>query len=153
MLLKRAAAVAVSGLLLLGLHGVPPQMEASDEQAGHHVEASKVDAQELAEILGIQVWAFHYSGGRIHCSVEIDEDGKNKEVLSLDSGKNSQKGRILFWVQRGQIVLRASPGGTAGMGLPNDGLWWGWKSWTGEISTPDHPVAPKPGEEFTLMTH
>jgi hypothetical protein len=126
------------------------------------VEPSKLEAQELADILGITVWTFRYSGGRVRCWLEIDENGKKTKeppdgVQDPNKGNvKAKEGKILLWWRRGELALRTQSGASNGgyvKGLPQDALWWGWKGWSGSTQTFSPPMARGPGSEITLLRY
>ena len=41
----------------------------------------------------------------------------------------------------------------AGLALPPEALWWGWKSFAGSTTRLQKPAAPKPGEEVVLLRY
>jgi hypothetical protein len=140
----------------------PIASQAASRQDSPHLEAGKLDAQELAEILGISIWTFRYSGGRVRCWLEINENGvTSKEPPSgvQDPNKGNAKakeGKIVLWWRQGQLGLRINSGTASSpysKTLPNDALWWGWKSSFGRTNLASAPAATKPGEEITLLRH
>jgi hypothetical protein len=126
------------------------------------LEPAELTARELAEHLGISVWTFHYSGGRVRCWLEIDEDGKTTihpvggvQDPNRDNPK-AREGKILLWVKRGAISLRVHSGASSGgfgMGLPQDALWWGWKSYSTLSNAPNPRVTPGHDREATLVNY
>jgi hypothetical protein len=134
--------------------------DVSDDQAdsGKRFTNDSLKAEELATFLGIEAWVFDYEGGFPQCWVEILEEGQNtvngKPLLKIEEqnrGKESARGKILLFIQRGNIKLYCGSGVT-GVGLPDNALWWGWKGFSG-ITTrlPQKAVTPKAGEEVVLL--
>jgi hypothetical protein len=132
------------------------------QQDAPRLEPSKLEAQELADILGISVWTFRYSGGRVRCWLEIDENG-NKTKKPPDGVQDPNKGnvgakegKILLWWRREQLALRVQSRASAGNyveGLAHDSLWWGWKTWSGSVSVLSTAGSRKPGSEITLLRY
>ncbi len=147
---------------------------------GPRLEPAKLEADELANILGISSWTFHYSGGRVRCWLEITENGQKTteppKGLQVPAGsaavpeKRNDKeydGRILLWWHRSEqgpvLGLRTDYGTEKGRNgnsfveaLKPDALWWGWKGWSahgGTTWTSSPPQILKPGEEFTLLNY
>jgi hypothetical protein len=171
-----AASSIICYLWLPAAHG----QSAGTQQAGPperlSLEPAKLEADELANILGISSWTFQYSGGRMRCWLEITENGQKTieppKGLQVPAGsaavpeKRNDKdydGRILLWWHRSEkgpeIGLRMDYGTERGRNGSNflkalqpDALWWGWKGWSGSGgSTP--PQILKPREEFTLLKY
>jgi hypothetical protein len=140
----------------------PISSQAASQQDSPHLDADKLDGQDLADILAISAWTFRYSGGRVRCWLEIDENGvKTKEppdgVQDLNKGDSKAKaGKIVLWWRQGELGLRINSGTSSNpysKTLSKDALWWGWKSSSGNTSVASAPAAPKPGEEITLLRH
>jgi hypothetical protein len=122
-----------------------------------------VEAEELADFLGITIWAFVYDGGAPRCWVEVIEEGQKtvSQPKILDTkasaqGPDGPGGKILLFLRPGNIELRINSAvsrGGAGIGLAQDALWWGWKGSSGSSTRLQRPVALKPGQEVTLLRH
>jgi hypothetical protein len=122
-----------------------------------------IEAEELADFLGIITWAFTYDGGSPLCWVEVTEEGQKTvsqprilEVKTAQAGVNSAGGKILLLVKPGDIQLRVNSRvarGGAGIGLPQDALWWGWKAYSGSTTRLQRPVALKEGHEIMLLRY
>ena len=122
-----------------------------------------IEADELADFLGITTWAFTYDGGSPHCWVEMTEEGQATvsqprilEVKTTQAGAAAASGKILLFLNPGNIQLRVNSKvsrGGAGIGLPQDALWWGWKAYNGSSSRLQRPVALKQGHEITLLRY
>jgi hypothetical protein len=122
-----------------------------------------VDADELADFLGISVWAFAYDGESPRCWVEVTEEGQKTvsqpkiiDVPARQGPNAGGGGKILLFLKPGTIELRrnsrvAREGG--GVGLAPDALWWGWKGGGGSTTRLERPVALKAGQEITLLSH
>ena len=118
-----------------------------------------IEADELADFLGITTWAFTYDGGSPHCWVEMTEEGQATvsqprilEVKTTQAGAAAASGKILLFLNPGNIQLRVNSKvsrGGAGIGLPQDALWWGWKAYNGSSSRLQRPVALKQGHEIS----
>jgi len=136
----------------------PPPVQASEPR----IEPAQLDAEQLAGILQIQAWTFRYSGGRVRCWLEIEEEGK--KTIEPPSGavqdpnvgnEKAEEGKILLWWKRGELALRIQSGVSEGgyiKGLPEDALWRGWKgvdrtSWHGMRE----PIVPDLDEEIILL--
>lgn len=125
------------------------------------IRNGSLSAEDLAEFLGVGAWVFEYEGGRPKCLLEVEEVGQKtvskKEVLSVEEpnhGPDGRRGKILLFLRRADVQVRihseASRGG-AGMALPPDALWWGWKAFSGSTTRLEKPIAPKPGETVVLL--
>ena len=122
-----------------------------------------IDADELADFLGITIWAFAYDGGAPRCWVEVIEEGQKtvSQPKILDVKASSQAGdgaggKILLFLRPGNVELRINSSvsrGGAGISLSQDALWWGWKASSGSSTRLERPVALKPGQEVTLLRH
>ncbi len=127
------------------------------------VRNGELKAEELAEVLGIGAWVFEYEGGRPRCWLEVEEEGQKtvskKEVLAVEESNKTPEGRrgkVLFFVRPGDLQVRIHSGvsrGGAGIAMPPDALWWGWKSFAGTTDRLERPAAPKPGEAVVLLRH
>jgi hypothetical protein len=126
------------------------------------LEPAKLDADELADFLGVSVWTFHYSGGRVRCWVEIEQNGKTTTFPpqgAQDPNRGNDKakeGKILLWLRPGTLKLSINSGVSHGNfieALPQDGLWWAWKASTGLIQGESGPFTPKTGVEITLLRY
>ena len=136
----------------------PPPVQVSE----HRIEPAELDAEQLARILQIETWTFRYSGGRVRCWLEIEEEGKKTieppggAVQDPNVGnEKAEEGKILLWWKRGELALRTRSGVSEGgyiKGLPEDALWWGWK---GVDRTAWHrieePIVPDSGKETVLL--
>jgi hypothetical protein len=119
-----------------------------------------LDADNLATFLGLDVNTFEYEGGYPKCWVEITEEGQKTvgqakvlEIAELNRVPGAKRGKILFFLKRGLLATRIqsrSATNNAQMALPDDALWWGWKSQSSGM-TERHPTEPKLGETVTLM--
>jgi hypothetical protein len=133
--------------------------------AAPRLEKSNLEAEELADFLGIDAWTFRYSGGRVRCWLEIQEGGRTA-VEPVDGvqdpnrgNADAEQGKILLWIRRGEIRLRVHSGASKGgyfKSLAEDALWWGWKSSSGQehilpVRAGEKGVQVKPGEEVTLL--
>ena len=127
------------------------------------IRNGELTADDLAEFLGVGAWVFEYEGGRPRCWLEIEEEGQKtvskKEVLAVEESNRrpeAYRGKILFFLRPADAQLRIHSGasrGGAGMSLPADALWWGWKSFSGSTTRLEKPAAPKPGEAVVLLRH
>jgi hypothetical protein len=124
------------------------------------LERAKLDADELAEILQISVYKFRYSGGPLHCWLEIEEDGKkNSDVSARDIRKGKEAtndGTILLWWRRGEIRLGLRSDGFSSSylkGLPQEALWFGWKSAGSTGYTVQTSLTPSVGKTSTLLSY
>lgn len=152
------------GLLsIFTVSGLLPTTTAQQSAPAREIRNGSLSADDLAEFLGVSAWVFQYEGGRPKCLLEIEEEGQKtvskKEVLAVEEpnhGPEARRGKILLFMRRADVQLRihseASRGG-AGMALPPDALWWGWKAFSGSTSRMEKPVAPRPGEPVVLLRH
>ena len=155
---RRLAAITV-----LSIVGLLPAAFAQQAAPPREIRNGSLSADDLAEFLGVSAWVFEYEGGRPKCLLQIEEEGQKtlskKEVLAVEEpnhGPEAHRGKILLFMRRADVQLRihseASRGG-AGMALPPDALWWGWKSFSGSTSRLEKPVGPKAGEPVVLLRH
>jgi hypothetical protein len=140
----------------------PEPRPAPPSAPGQTFANAEVDAEELAEFLGITIWAFAYDGGAPRCWVEIHEDGQKTvsqpKVLEVRAGgpANGAGGKILLFLRPGNLELRLNSSvsrGGAGISLSREALWWGWKASTGSTTRLERPISLKPGQEVTLLRH
>jgi hypothetical protein len=137
---------------------------AAEGQPGNaRLGPSELEAQELAEHLGLSVWTFDYSGGRVRTWLEIDEDGKTTTFPDRGGVQDpnqhneaAKRGRILFWMEPGKLTLRIHSGASSGgasKGLPTDALWWGWKGYNTSSSSYkfETTATARPGKTLTLL--
>ncbi len=176
--MKTSASLLAAIVLALfaGCGGSPPSGEAppNDEKvkatsapAGGgpelRLERANLDAEELARILGVETHTFAYSGGRVRCWLEIEENGKftteppdGVQDPNRDNPK-AKEGKIVLWWRHdergGELALEIHSVATGGYkkGLPPDALWWGWErsGGTGEIIA--SPITPGPDAEVVLL--
>ncbi|MFO0890200.1 MAG: hypothetical protein U0790_13805 [Isosphaeraceae bacterium] len=152
-------AVAALGLGLARSGG--PALAAQSAKPSTILANAPLEAGELADFLGISSWAFAYEGGVPECWLEVQEEGqqtvKNAKLLGIkepNQSREAMRGKILLFLRPGNLELRINSGassGGAGVTLPPDALWWAWKGRAGSSQRLERPVAPKPGQDVTLM--
>jgi hypothetical protein len=139
------------------------QTAAHPPKQGQTFANAAIEADELADFLGITIWAFAYDGGAPRCWVEVIEEGQKtvSQPKIIDVKANSQAsdgpgGKILLFLRPGNAELRINSAvsrGGAGIGLSQDALWWGWKGSSGSSTRLERPVSLKAGQEITLLRH
>ncbi|WP_165249619.1 hypothetical protein [Paludisphaera soli] len=151
-------------LLLAGAIGFSTSPGRAEEgKPGSAIRNGELTAEELADFLGVGSWVFEYEGGRPRCWLEVEEAGQKtvsqKRVMQVEEsnkGPEARRGKVLFFLRRGDLQLRINSGasrGGAGVALPADALWWGWPSFSGSTTRLEKPAAPRPGEEVVLLRH
>ncbi len=143
--------------------GTPQTTAAEPPPAGLTFTNAAIDADELADFLGITIWAFAYDGGAPRCWVEVFEEGQKTvtqprilDVKASPQTRDGVGGKILLFLRPGNVELRINSSvarGGAGIDLSRDALWWGWKGRSGSTTRLERPVALKPGQEITLLRH
>ncbi len=159
----KLALIALFSLLWCPAGNAQTQTAAQPPKQGQTFANAAIDADELADFLGITIWAFAYDGGAPRCWVEVIEEGQKtvSQPKILDVKANPQAtdgagGKILLFLRPGNVELRINSAvsrGGAGIGLPQDALWWGWKGSSGSSTRLERPVALKAGQEVTLLRH
>ena len=160
---SKLALIALISVLWCAAGNAQSGTAAQPPKEGPTFANAAIDADELADFLGITIWAFAYDGGTPRCWVEVIEEGQKtvSQPKILDVKANLQAtdgegGKILLFLRPGNVELRinspASRGG-AGIGLSRDALWWGWKASSGSTTRLERPVALKAGQEVTLLRH
>jgi hypothetical protein len=147
------------GLVTIALVGTVCADE--PEKDGPRFSNARLEAEDLAEFLGIEVWAFSYEGPATRCWLEVTEVGQKTvnqtkilEVNTSGGGHDAWPGRVVLFMRPGDLQLRvkseASSGG-ASVTLPGNALWWGWKSSHGKSMRLQRPVTLEPGKAVTLL--
>jgi hypothetical protein len=153
------ASITILSIAILSATSLAQQAAAPPRE----VRNGALSAEDLAEFLGVGAWVFEYDGGRPRCFLEVEEEGQKtvskKEVLTVEEtnrGPDGRRGKVLLFLRRADVQLRihseASRGG-AGMALPPDALWWGWKAFSGSTTRLEKPITPKTGEPVVLLRH
>jgi hypothetical protein len=145
--------------VVLGAQGLPAQAPSGRKTFAN----APLEADELAEFLGITAWAFSYEGNPPRCWVEVAEEGQKTvsqrkilDVHEVNGGKEADHGKILFFLRPGNLELRLNSGvshGGAGITLRQDALWWGWKATQGSSTRLQRPLSAKSGQEVTLLRY
>jgi hypothetical protein len=141
----------------------PPPMLSQEE----------ISAKQLAEIMGIDVWRFHYHGIPPLCWVEVEETNQDTlpdrmpetgflgENAQAPDVSNSQGDIVFYWRKNptdngGIIHLKLDHGGTYGYGIGPGGFVFGWKGhWirSDEYEPPQSGATLAIGEVVTLLTY
>lgn len=132
-----------------------------------------LNLDQLAEIVGVSAWRFHYKGGPPLCWLEIEET--NQDTLpdripaegGMDLGPapargpgRPPEGHVVLWWKKGeanhpgQIVLRVDGRGSVQHAVPPEAFVFGWSKFSTRAQAADssEPIAAEPGQELTLMT-
>ena len=159
--------------LLIGCTGsgnlpaVPPGTKASTPAprptTTPHIEIQSLTADQLAQIVGVNVWTARYSGGPIECWLEIEEEGQStlpKRIPEKGSvGVNPEGSVLLWWTRRedrqgGQLALE-SGGGFYGHSLNKDAFTFGWSGFGAQVETIGNGELKEgePGKEFVVIDY
>lgn len=135
---------------------------ATGDAAG--VVQQSLDAETLADLLGVEAWRFNYAGGPGHCWLEIEEVGQEtmpprlpeKGTLQLDRGDEQI---VLSWRRTlsgyGGGAIRLSGGGTVyALDLDRRSFTYDWNG-SRVTSTPQGKQrrVPDADGEWVLMTY
>lgn len=132
------------------------------------VEIRPLTADQLARILGVNVWTARYSGGPIECWLEIEEQGQStlpkripeKGFLGAGSVNPPAEGTVdLWWTRRednqgGQLTIHASNGSYA-YGLNKDAFTFAWKGFGAQSTTVGSGElrGGEPGKAFVIVDY
>jgi hypothetical protein len=160
--LARALVCGAVGLALIcGLGSAKSDASRDPAEGVPRIANDTLSAEQLATFLGIDAWVFTYEGNLLRCWIEVHEDGQktvDREVLAKVETQQGHKpatdGRILLFIRRGEMKLHLQSGGgssTAALGMGQDDLWWGWKTFTGSTTRLHKTETPKAGEDVVLV--
>ena len=154
--LRASFLCAIAGVL-------PAPCFAQEAAPAPAIRNGELTAEELADFLGVGAWVFEYEGGRPRCWLEVEEVGQKTvskpkvlEVAEPNERPEAHRGKVLFFLRRGDIQLRIHSGasrGGSGIALPPEALWWGWPAFSGSTTRLERPAAPKPGDEVVLLRY
>jgi hypothetical protein len=170
--LSRSLAVVLAGLTLSGcVPAIPastPAAPAPAVPATPEVQVQPLTADQLAQILGVNVWTAKYTGGPIECWLEIKEEGQStmprripeKDFLGAGSPGAPREGTIdLWWTRRedrqgGQLTIHAANGGYS-YGLGKDAFTFVWPSFSARSTTAGKgdPIHAEEGKEFVIFDY
>ena len=166
------------GLMLVGCGdtGKPPVVLAVTNPAAPapplkenpQFQIQPLTADQLARILGVNVWTARFSGGPIECWLEVEEEGQStlpkripeKDFIDAGSVNPPTEGSIdMWWTQRedrqgGQLSIHAA-NGSYSYGLNKDALTFAWPGFgagsttigKGELKTVE------PGKDFVIIDY
>jgi hypothetical protein len=134
--------------------------------AAPHVQIQPLTADQLAQILGVNVWTATYSGGPIECWLEIEEEGQStmpkripgKDCLGAGSANPPSEGAIdLGWSRRedrqgGQLTIHAAKGRYP-YGLSKDAFAFPWQGFGNTTRRSGGPIQGQPGKAFVIVDY
>ena len=132
------------------------------------VQIQSLTADQLARIVGVNVWTARYSGGPIECWLEIEEEGQStlpkripdKNVLEAGSVNPPSEGTIEFWWSRredrqgGELKIHAG-NGSFSYGLNKDAFTFAWSNVSVRATAPGNGevIRAVPGKEFVIVDY
>jgi hypothetical protein len=151
---------------------VPPETKpaapALHPTGAPHVQIQPLTADQLAQILGVNVWTARYSGRPIECWLEIEEEGQStlpkripeKDFLGAGSANPPSEGTIdLWWSRRedrqgGQLTIHAANGSYT-YGLAKDAFTFAWQGVGASHTTigKGEPIQGEPGKAFVIVEY
>ena len=155
-----------------GLSSVPAQSSVpasvDDPVSKLRFEKADLQARQLAEILGIQTWAFKYTGTSLSMWVEIEEKGQNtppKKVPMGSFGGSGKSGDLYFFIDERERRLGTGYRTEEDVGSSQayrcnynkEDLWFGWENGaaTSVATIPNVITAgadnPTLGQQVTLL--
>ena len=175
MRLTRDRFILALGLGMTGIVGCVPSMAApvvgpvaAPRAADPQIQIQPLTADQLAQILGVNVWTAKYSGGPIECWLEIEEEGQatmpkripEKDNIGTGSFPQQSDGTVNFWWRKhgegagGDLHIDAA-GSSYGYGLNNNAFVFGWKGYSASSTTMGQgkAITGEPGKEFVLIDY
>jgi hypothetical protein len=131
------------------------------------IQIQPLTADQLAQILGVDVWTARYSGGPIDCWLEIEEEGQStmpkripeKDSLGAGSVNPPDEGTIELWWRRedrqgGQLMIRTAAGAHM-YGLGKDSFTFAWKAFIagGTPKGNGGLIRGEPGKAFVIVEY
>ena len=133
------------------------------------VQMQPLTAQQLAAILGVNVWTAKFSGGPIDCWLEVEEQGQStmpkripeKDYIGVQSDHSAPtEGTITIWWRQqesgagGNLMIQAA-NGSIGYGLNKDAFTFGWPGFNSRSTAAGsgQPIKAEPGKEFVLVDY
>ena len=156
-----------------GNHQVVPSSDNASTAAPLQAESPQLlmqplTADQLAQILGLNVWTAKYSGGPLECWLEIEEEGQTtmpkrmpvKDFIGAGSVNPASEGSIVFWWSRredrqgGELTIKTSNAGYS-YGLNKDAFTFAWPSFTANHTPTGSGQVLKevPGKEFVIVNY
>lgn len=143
-------------------------MTAAASGAEAQVQIQALTADQLAQILRVNVWTARYSGGPIQCWLEVEEEGQStmpkripeKDYVGAGSVNSPSEGTVDLWWRRredgtgGELTIHAADG-TYGYGLNKDAITFAWKGFSAGSTTmgSGEPIKGAPGKEFVIVNY
>jgi hypothetical protein len=137
-------------------------------ESGRHLKQVDLTGNQLAEMLGIPVWAFSFSGGPVECWVEISEVGQKtmptrlpeKGTLGQGLGAKESEGTIVIWwtknpADNSGVLHYKAPGMQLEQAIDPGAFTFGWTS-VASSGTPSGKAKAeqgKPGDEIILLDY
>lgn len=168
MRLRSIQVVFVSIVGLTMVSAANPITTVPEQTESPQLQIQPLTADQLAQIMGLNVWTAKYSGGPIECWLEIEEEGQStmprripmKDFIGAGSVNPPSEGSIVFWWSRredrqgGDLTIKAA-GGNYTYSLNKDAFTFAWPSLTAQHTPTGKGQVLKevPGKEFVIVDY